>query len=231
MVKDCPRDLILLGIDFVGKAGFIIDMDGPTIWIKRHGPRSPPTAGGVMIQGPSSWGPPPAKCPIPEIGRGPLGPTSDPPSGGPVGDPLGINPPLSEPVGAPRAKNPRPHRKGGRQPSHLCGSNPNVVTTSSSAMERVSSSESSLRAPEVQSTSASVAEVSVLDPPSVDTSFPESSLSAPEVQPPLPQWQWSESSNPPLWMLWLHHSPFMMLWVTSHLQIHLKVTFSIHFPL
>lgn len=33
VVKGSPMDLVLLGIDFGGKAGFMVNMDGPSIWI------------------------------------------------------------------------------------------------------------------------------------------------------------------------------------------------------
>lgn len=167
-VTECPPDLILLGIDFGGKAGFVIDMDGPTIWVKRRGPNSPPTAGGVMVQRPPSWEPPPAECPIPEIVRGTLGPLSDPPSDGQVEDPRVTGRPFSEPVGAPSPRKPRPRRKVGRRPSKLRGPSVAAVTSSSGEQGGVSSPGPSSSVPTGLPPSndhAFVAGVSVPDPP------------------------------------------------------------------
>lgn len=51
VVINSSRVLVLLVIDFGGKDGFVVDMDGPSIWIKWHGSTTPP-AKGVVIQGP-----------------------------------------------------------------------------------------------------------------------------------------------------------------------------------
>lgn len=49
VVSESPGDLVLLGIDFSSKAGFVVDMDGPSIWIQHQKSDLPPE-GRVMIE-------------------------------------------------------------------------------------------------------------------------------------------------------------------------------------